>query len=107
MNRDDGEFNWSKKHNSSFEIDKLAVMHCTNKWLRNPDNPRKSIPLPRLELKLQGRVIQEVESYKYLGVMVDSKLRWGVQGKRAAAKATNWILLFQRLMRVSTGCQQS
>ena len=103
MNRDDGGFDWSKKHNSRFEIDKLAVMHCTNQRLRDPDNPRTSIPLPRPELKLQGRVIEEVENYKYLGVMVDSKLRWGVQGKRAAAKAINWILLFRRLTQVSTG----
>jgi hypothetical protein len=103
MNREDGGFDWSKRHNSSFEIDKLAVMHCTNKRLRDPANARKSVPLPRPDLKLQGRVIREVDSYKYLGVMVDNKLRWGVQGKRAAAKATDWILLFRRLTRVSTG----
>jgi hypothetical protein len=103
MNREDGGFEWGKEHNSSFEIDKLAVMHCTNKRLRDPANARKSIPLPRPELKLRGRVIQEVESYKYLGIMVDSKLRWGVQGRRAAAKATNWILMFRRLTRPSTG----
>ena len=48
-------------------------------------------------------MIREVESYKYLGVMIDNKLRWGIQGKSAAAKATKWVLLFRRLTRVSTG----
>jgi hypothetical protein len=38
-----------------------------------------------------------------LGVTIDNKLRWGIQGKSAAAKATKWILLFRRLTRVSTG----
>jgi hypothetical protein len=57
MNREDGGFDWSKRHNSSFEIDKLAVMHCTNKRLCDPANARKSVPLPRPDLKLQGRVI--------------------------------------------------
>jgi hypothetical protein len=33
MNCEVGVFEWSKEHNSSFEIDKLAVMHCTNKCL--------------------------------------------------------------------------
>jgi hypothetical protein len=37
--------------------------------------------------------------------MIDSKLRWGVQGKRAAAKATQWILMFRRLTHPSTGIQ--
>jgi hypothetical protein len=35
--------------------------------------------------------------------MVDSKLHWGIQGRRAAAKATNWILMFHRLTQPSTG----
>jgi hypothetical protein len=79
------------------------LKHYTNKHLWDPANAQKTIPLPRPELKLRGRVIQEVESYKYLGIMVDSKLCWGVQGRRAAAKATNWILMFHRLTRPSTG----
>jgi hypothetical protein len=98
-----GGFDWSMEHNSKFEIDKLAVLHCTTKRLADPANPRKTRPIPRPELKLHGQTIQEVDSYKYLGVMVDNKLRWNIQGKRATSKATKWIMMFRRLTRPSTG----
>jgi len=88
---------------NNFKDTTSDLSFCTNQRLRDPDNPWTSIPLPRPELKLQGRIIKDMENYKYLGVMVDSKLHWGVQGKRAVAKAINWILLFRRLTRVSTG----
>jgi ribonuclease HI len=103
MDREGGGFEWGDNHNSNFEIDKLAVMHCTTKRLRDPNDPNQSIPLPRPELRLRNQVIREVESYKYLGVMIDNKLRWGIQGQRAAAKATQFILMFRRLTHPSTG----
>jgi hypothetical protein len=78
MNHEGGGFDWGMEHNLRFEIDKLAVMHCMNKHLQDPSNLRKSILLPRPALELYGRTIKEVDSYKYLGFMVDNKLRWGV-----------------------------
>jgi hypothetical protein len=57
MDREGGGFDWGTRHNSRFKIDKLAVMHCTNKHMRDPANARKFIPLSRPELKLRGRTI--------------------------------------------------
>ena len=74
MNQANGGFGWGQTHNSNFEIDKSAVIHATNKRMRDPANARKTILLPRLELKLRGTVIREVECYKYLGVMIDNRL---------------------------------
>jgi ribonuclease HI len=48
-------------------------------------------------------VIKDVEFYKYLGVYMDSELRWKTQLQKTVAKATAWILLFRRLTNVTTG----
>jgi len=48
-------------------------------------------------------VVKEVESYKYLGVHIDSQLRWRVQENEAIVKATSYILMFRRLTRTNLG----
>jgi ribonuclease HI len=48
-------------------------------------------------------VIKEVESYKYLGVHIDSQLRWNVQAHKGVANATKWVMQFRRLTKISTG----
>lgn len=104
MNRDqDGGFAWSKTHNSKYEISKLAVLHASLRSQPDPENQRKRIPLDRPPLKLQGVTIKEVTSYKYLGIHIDSQLRWTVQSQEGVAKATKWIMQFKRLSRVSGG----
>lgn len=54
-------------------------------------------------LKLEGITVKEVESYKYLGVQIDTQLRWNEQTQRAIANTTKWLLQFRRLTRLSTG----
>ena len=61
------------------------------------------IRISRPTLVLDGQAVQEVESYRYLGVQIDSQLRWKEQAQRATANATKWILQFRRLTRPSTG----
>ena len=64
MERGDGGFDWALDHNSNFEISKVAVMHCQPRARKPTDRPN---PM----LKLRGRMIKEVGSYKYLGVHID------------------------------------
>jgi hypothetical protein len=92
-----GGFSWSNSHNSRFEISKLAVMHFTGLQARSQRQH------PVLELRLWGQRIEEVRSYKYLGVVIDSRLTWHTQVERAVAKAMAWVLMFWRLTRPSTG----
>jgi ribonuclease HI len=44
-----------------------------------------------------------VDHYKYLGVLIDSQLRWNEQAQRATANATKWTLQFRRLTKITTG----
>ena len=103
MNREDGGFMWSRTHNSRFEISKLAVLHASRCTQLDPANPRKRTALDRPPLRLQDKMVKEVDSYKYLGVHVDSQLRWTVQAQKGVATATKWIMQFRRLTRISTG----
>ena len=79
MNREDGGFTWSCTHNSLFEISKLTMLHASRCTQLDPANPRKRTALDRLPLWLQDKTVKEVDSYKYLGVHVDSQLWWTVQ----------------------------
>ena len=96
MERRNGGFNWVQDHNSNFKISKVAVMHCQPRARKPSDHPN-------LVLWLRGRVIKEVESYKYLGVHIDSQLRWRIQENGAIAKATAYILMFCRLTHTKLG----
>jgi hypothetical protein len=60
MEREGGGFQWSKDHNSQFEISKLAVAYFTYGKLPPEEYP--------LELTLQGTVIKRAESYKYINL---------------------------------------
>jgi len=103
MDREDGGFTWSADHNSRYEISKLAVLHASQRTQPDPANPRKRIPLDRPPLKLQGKTVKEVASYKYLGVHIDHHLRWTIQTQRGVANATKWIMQYRRLTKISTG----
>jgi len=103
MSKEDGGLQWSREHNSRFEVNKSAVLHATRRTQPDPANDRKRIPLDRPPLMIQGQQVKEVANFKYLGVQIDSQLRWKEQAQRATANATKWLLQFRRLTRPSTG----
>jgi hypothetical protein len=103
MTKVDGGLRWSVSHNSRFEVTKSAVIHFSRKTVPDLEIENGRIRLGRPTLEIEGQVVQEVESYKYLGVQIDYQLRWREQAQRATANATKWILQFRRLTRPSTG----
>src|ERR1700678_2465745 len=103
MTKEDGGLRWSVEHNSRFEVTKSAILHFSRKTIQDPEADSGRIPLNRPPLVLEGQVVQQVDSYKYLGIQIDAQLRWKEQAQRATANATKWILQFRRLTRPSTG----
>ena len=91
------------ERNSHFEVTKSAILHFSRKMIQDPEADSGCIPLNRPPLVLEGQVVQQVDSYKYLGIQIDAQLRWKEQAQRATANATKWILQFRRLTRPSTG----
>jgi ribonuclease HI len=103
MVKEDGGLQWSKEHNSKFEVSKSVVMHLTRKSQQDPVDDERRIPLDQPPLVLGGQVVRIVQSFKYLGLHIDSQLRWKEQESRTVEKATKWILQFRRLTRPSMG----
>ena len=103
MVKQDGGIAWSVSHNSKFEINKSAVLHLSRQTRKDPEHVERRIPLPRPPLIVNNQTIVEVQSYKYLGVLIDTQLRWKEQAHRAVANATKWLLQYRRLTRPSTG----
>ena len=103
MTKDDGGLQWSREHNSKFEVSKSAIMHFSRKTIPDPETDHGRLPLERPKLTLDGQDVTEVECYKYLGIQIDSQIRWKEQAQRATANATKWILQYRRLTRPSSG----
>src|ERR1700678_198148 len=103
MTKEDGGLRWSTDHNSRFEVSKSAIIHFSRRTIPDPERDHGRIPISRPELMLGDQVVQAVESYKYLGVQINSHLRWKEQVQRAIANATKWILQFRRLTKPTTG----
>ena len=103
MTKEEGGLQWSRDHNSRFEVSKSAVLHFSKKTIPDPDGGNGRVSLPKPVLMLEQQIVQEVGSYKYLGIIIDANLRWKEQAQRATANATKWILQFRRLTRPSTG----
>ena len=103
MEKQDGGLSWSETHNSRFEMSKSAVLHFTRKTMMDPEDENNRIPVPKPPLTIGGQTIEEVQSYKYLGIQIDAQLRWKEQAQRAVANATKWLLQYRRLTRPTTG----
>lgn len=106
MERAGGGFDWSTTHNSKFAIDKLAVTHFSPTEANSANTERARARTERPEFILRNQVVEEVHTYKYLGVHIDDKLKWKEQLEKTVAKATRWVLLFKRLARPATGISQ-
>ena len=87
MTRPKGAFNWSESHNSQFELSKLALMDFSTK-------PHQPSPLTITHpLSHTTTTINPVQTYQFLGVLFDSKLKWKAQKERATRTAAAWINL--------------
>jgi ribonuclease HI len=100
MIKAEGGIEWSTAHNSRFEASKSAIMHATRRVSRNEGN---NTTIEKPVMRLAGHVIREVDTYKYLGIIIDNKLLWNEQEQRTIANATKWLLQYRRLTKPSTG----
>jgi hypothetical protein len=102
MERPGGGFEWSTTHNSPFELSKLALMNFPRSI---SDIAPADLILSRLnpDNSVTTQTVNTVDSYKYLGVVIDPKLRWSTHHQRVIANATWWTLQVSRLSRTSGG----
>jgi len=68
MTKEDGGLQWSRDHNSRFEVSKSVILHSTRRTQLDPEDEGKRIPLDKPPLIIEGQQIQEVNNFKYLGI---------------------------------------
>ena len=78
-------------------------MHLSRLSRVDPEQVDRRISLPRPPLIVNNQTITEFQTYKYLGVIINTQLRWKEQAQRAMANATKWLLQYRRLTRPSSG----
>jgi len=103
MCREWGGQDWSKAHNSHFELSKLALVGFTRKQVRDPSQPGKMISKPWPNFEMQGITIKPSNVHKYLGVLFNQELQWQEQVEHVTAKAAKWSLCFRRLAKPQSG----
>jgi ribonuclease HI len=92
VERDEGAMEWSRSHNSTFELDKTACIDFS-----------RSKEITRPVLKVHTQQIAPTASHVLLGVVLDQELRWKDQCNRALAKGMKWAAQLHRLARTSYG----
>ena len=91
-------------------------LNITNMWCQSVGlsiNPTKTVAVPftkrrKLNLKelvLDGQVIAYEKSIKYLGVVMDKELRWGLHQATVIEKAKRAIMVCSRMAKGSWGCK--
>jgi len=92
MERPNGALQWSKDHNSKFEVNKFALLDFTRNKLRHRPN-----------LIIGNTPIKPAEHHRFLGLIVDHELTWKKHTGYAIAKGTEYVLQLRRLSRVAGG----
>ncbi|KAL1684410.1 hypothetical protein GGG16DRAFT_32988, partial [Schizophyllum commune] len=84
---------WSDTHACKFDLAKYQLVHFTR-------NEAKYDPAP---LSVNGQSIPAADTAKYLGVILDRRLRFHEQVEAAVSKGTSTVLAISRLTRPTFG----
>ena len=103
MTRADGALDWSASHNSKFELDKTGLMVFSSKQVPDPNNPRKTIPLPKPALTIGGHRVTPTAMHKFLGIILDQDLRFKAHADYAAAKGKFWVTQTHWISKMAKG----
>jgi len=94
MERPNGALDWSKSHNSPFELSKLAVMNFTHSDAKAAVAGELTITHTASSGNQDVTVIPNTSTYKLLGVYLDSKLKWSAHHNHILKRAVRWTALF-------------
>lgn len=83
---------WTRTWQLSLNAKKCKVLEITNR--------RTTV---KFEYSINGSKLESVDSLKYLGVLIDKKLRWNTHCKSIATKAMRMLNVLKRSM---SGCSQ-
>jgi ribonuclease HI len=93
MTRPGGMVEWSKRHNSSIEYSKLALIDFSHLGVKKNRPP----------LQLPEITVEPMQNTKYLGIVLDQNLKWGPQLAHVRGKGLKWAMQIRRLTRPTWG----
>ena len=103
FSRKGGIDQWAASHNCMLGLEKYQLCQLTRKREREVFRPRKTRPLHRPGLRLNGHLIKAQPVVKLLGIHIDQELRWKAQAAAALGKGQHRLMQMGRLARVSKG----
>ena len=92
MERPNGALQWSREHNSKFEVNKFALIDFTRSRTRL-----------RPTLRIANTPIEPAKQHRFLGLIVDQELTWKQHTGHAIAKGTEYVLQLRRLSKPAHG----
>ena len=101
-----GGFDWSLTHNSPFELSETVLMNFSRSYRDTIPGPLR-LDKPNADGSTTSSLTNPVSSYKYLGVIIDPKLHWSLQHKKAVAAATYWASRIGQLSKSASGLSTS
>ncbi|KAJ3792543.1 hypothetical protein GGU11DRAFT_693288, partial [Lentinula aff. detonsa] len=98
---------WAREHNCEFGYDKFKLVNFTRKWERVPGDPKKTRLLTGNGVTIGGNTIKPDPHARFLGVQMDSALRWREQQAVMVKRGQEWLTQFRRLARSKDGMAAS
>lgn len=106
MERPNGGLDWSRGHNSQFEISKLTVMDFLHPHKAEP-SPPLIINQPHSDGSITLSTITTTQTYKYLGVIFDPKLTWRAHITKVIVCTTQWTQQLWHISKTTGGLSPS
>ena len=92
MSAPGGAQEWSTEHNSRFALDKFALINLASRG--------EDLGPP---LVLPNQTIAAKADHKFLGLIIDHRLRFNAHLASAIEKGTKWVVQFRRVAKVTAG----
>lgn len=106
LNRPNGLLDWAKDHDCKYTFAKFQGLACTTRRVPDPQNPRRRIKPAPVKIKITDtHTVETSTACKFLGVIIDSELRFKEQANQAVAKGAQWVGQIRRLSKMAKGAQ--
>lgn len=103
MEKQGGALQWSEEQNAEFELEKTALICLSRKRVPSEEDPRKTIPTPRIPITIRNHVIQPSKSHKFLSVIIDQDLNFKEQAAYTMSKGTAYVMACNRMIQPTKG----
>ena len=74
ITRSGGGLEWLNMHQCEFTVNKFSIMGLMRRRELDPSGNKKTRPIQRQPIFLQGTKIPAVAMHKFLGVLIDQEL---------------------------------